>query len=119
MGDTRQRAIEWLTKKQDRPAAQDAQSLEKANADEAAAPTAMEGPAAAPRTRGRTRGRQPQDSLGGLLATDATSQRYAEQLWWKFTHYYLPAKRLDIQRRRGLASGDTISDEMDVDADRT
>jgi hypothetical protein len=60
------------------------------------------------------RAHQPQDTLSSLLKTDATSQKYAEQLQWKFTQYYIPAKRLDIQRRRGLTGAEHVLNEEDT-----
>jgi hypothetical protein len=106
-GDTRQRAINWLDK--------DKAAAPTPEAAQPAAPTgqapARAALARAPRKRERRRAHQPDTTLHHLLATDAKSQKYAEQLWWKFTHYYLPAKRLDIQRRRGLAASGTLPDD--------
>ncbi len=106
--DTRQRAIDWLRKKQDapQPAREQAEPL-------AAAPAAVSpAPAAKAARRSVRRAQQPQDTLSNLLKMDATSQKYAEQLHWKFTQYYIPAKRLDIQRRRGLTgAGDGLDEE--------
>jgi hypothetical protein len=102
--DTRQRAIRWLRDKEHQRTPAPEAPPQQPNASLAQAPHK--------RAR-RGRARQPQDTLEKLLHTDATSQTYAEQLWWKFTTYYLPAKRLDIQRRRGLvASGD--AEHMDA-----
>lgn len=60
-------------------------------------------PAAAPRRSRvrRERTQQPQDILGKLLHNDQTSRQFAEQVWWKWRHFYLPAKQADLQRRRG------------------
>ncbi len=106
--DTRQRAIDWLRKKQDtpQPAREQAEPL-------AAAPAAVSpAPAAKAARRLCRRAQQPQDTLSNLLKMDATSQKYAEQLHWKFTQYYIPAKRLDIQRRCGLTgAGDGLDEE--------
>ncbi len=106
--DTRQRAIDWLRKKQDTPPASEA-----AKPAEAAQAAALPAPAAKAARRSARRAQQPQDTLGNLLKTDATSQKYAEQLHWKFTQYYIPAKRLDIQRRRGLTGADDVLNEED------
>ncbi len=106
--DTRQRAIDWLRKKQDTPQP----AHEQAEPPEAAPAAVPPTPAAKAARRAVRRAQQPQDTLSNLLKTDATSQQYAEQLHWKFTQYYIPAKRLDIQRRRGLTgAGDGLDEE--------
>jgi len=108
--DTRQRAIDWLRKKQDTPP--------PASEQGAPAPPvvseSLPAPVAKAARRTARRAQQPQDTLSNLLKTDATSQKYAEQLHWKFTQYYIPAKRLDIQRRRGLTGAGDALDEEDT-----
>jgi len=111
--DTRQRAIQWLRKKQETPPTVDVQADPSAPGATAVQQRAT--PAVKAGRRAERRAPQPQDTLGKLLKTDATSQKYAEQLHWKFTQYYIPAKRLDIQRRRGLTTAGDVLDAEDVD----
>ncbi len=97
--NTRRRAFAWLGEPNGPPATHFPDAVQV-------------GAAPRPRQqRRRRRTRQPQDTLGQLVQTDASSQKYAEQVWWKFTQYYLPAKRLDIQRRRGQATAQDAADD--------
>ncbi len=112
--DTRQRAIAWLQKRRQRPPSHVPQERSVGPTGQPVGTAA--GTGNGPRTGRLRRGPQPEDTLAQLLQTDARSQQYAEQLWWKFTQYYLPAKRLDIQARRGSAAGEQPGDTARTEA---
>ena len=100
--DTRQRAIHWLQQRNghDRPPSHVAERAPAPQSAPIHPPGALMVQEASTPGR-RRRGQQSGDTLAALLRTDTESQQRAEQLWWKFTQWYLPAKRLDIQARRG------------------